>query len=109
MVTKASNSVLNLVNPPIDDMVLLSGTLDDVVIGSHVPQEAFFTELTDTSLAAPLIGAQHGLLTDVFLGAGLAMAGNILYCTVNPPVSPPVSPPPPPATRYGLLLALTSN
>jgi hypothetical protein len=50
MVTKASNSVLNLVNPPIDDMVLLSGTLDDVVIGSHVPNEAFFTDLTDTWL-----------------------------------------------------------
>jgi hypothetical protein len=38
---------------------------------------------------------------EVFLGTGLAMAGNVLYCTVsapqpppfNRPVSPPVSPP----------------
>jgi hypothetical protein len=65
MVRKASNSVLNLVSPPIDDLVLLEGTFDNVVISSHVPNEAFFTELTDTSLAAPLVGAHTGLLTNV--------------------------------------------
>jgi hypothetical protein len=83
MVVKASNAVLNLVDPPISDMVLLQGTLDDVVIGSHVPNAGYFTAITDTALAAPLVGAQHGLLTDVVLGAGLAMSGNVLYCTVR--------------------------
>jgi hypothetical protein len=85
MVLKASNSVLNLVSPPISNMVLREGTLDNVIIGSHVPNEAFFTDLTDTSLAAPLVGATTGLLSGVYLGAGLAMAGNVLYCTVSPP------------------------
>lgn len=50
MTTKATNSVLNLVSPPIDDMVLLHGTLDNVVIGSHVPNTAVFTNLTVASL-----------------------------------------------------------
>lgn len=93
MVTKVTARVVNFVDPPISDLVLESGTFDDVVIGSHVPNEAFFTELTDTSIAAPLIGAQTGLLTGVVLGTGLAMVGNILYCTVSPSVSP--APPPP--------------
>lgn len=88
MVTKITNSVLNLVDPPLDNLVLLEGTFDDVVIGSHVPNEAFFTELTDTSIAAPLVGAPTGLLAGVYLGNGLAMAGNVLYV---------VFPPPPPA------------
>src|SRR5579862_9465014 len=96
MVTKVSNSVLNLVSPPIDNLVLLEGTFDDVVIGEHVPNEALFTELTDTSLASPLVGAPTGLLSEVFLGTGLAMSGNVLYCTIGPTVSPPVSPAPSP-------------
>lgn len=88
MVTKITNPYLNFVDPPIDDMVLLEGTLDDVVIGEHVPNEATFTELTDTSLASPLIGATTGLLSEVFLGTGLAMAGNVLYVVFSPSSSP---------------------
>ena len=80
---KASNAVLNLVNPPIDEMVLLSGSFDDVVIGSHVPSSAVFTSVTDTSLASPLVGAPNGALTQVFLGTGLAMSGNVLYLNVD--------------------------
>lgn len=88
MVTKASNSVLNLVSPPIDNLVLREGTFDDVVIGQHVPTEATFTELTDTALASPLVGAPNGLLSEVFLGTGLAMSGNVLYCTISPSPAP---------------------
>ena len=91
MTTKVTNSVLNFVDPPISDLVLLEGTFNNVVIGSHVPNEAFFTELTDTSLASPLIGASAGLLTEVFLGTGLAMSGNVLYCTIGPAPAPPPS------------------
>jgi hypothetical protein len=74
MVTKASNSVLNLVDLPIENLVLREGIFDNIVIGEHVPNEAFFTELTDTSLASPLIGTPGGLLREVFLGVGLVMA-----------------------------------
>jgi len=42
MVTKATNPFLNLVNPPISNMVLQEGTLDNVVIGSHVPNVGTF-------------------------------------------------------------------
>jgi hypothetical protein len=52
MVTKASNSVLNLVDPPIENLGLREGIFDNVVIGEHVPNEAFFTELIDTSLTS---------------------------------------------------------
>ncbi|HWB48359.1 MAG TPA: hypothetical protein VG651_04555 [Stellaceae bacterium] len=47
--------------------------MDDVVIGSHVPNVGFFTDLTDTSLVgAPLVGTtSSGMLTQVFLGDGL--------------------------------------
>lgn len=76
MSTKATNSTLNLVNPPIENMVLLQGAFDDVVIGSHVPNVGFFTNITDTALAgAPLVGAAStGLLSQVFLGTGLEIA-----------------------------------
>jgi hypothetical protein len=33
---EAANSALDLVDPPLDNMVLLEGTLDDITIGSHV-------------------------------------------------------------------------
>jgi hypothetical protein len=69
----------NLVNPPISDMVLLNGTLDDVTIGSHVPASIFATQITDTELASPLVGAAAGRLTEVTLGAGLALSGNVLH------------------------------
>lgn len=71
MTSKANNSVLNLVHPPIDNMVLREGAFDDVVIGSHVRNVGFFTNITDTSLASPLIGASTGRLSQVFLGTGL--------------------------------------
>jgi hypothetical protein len=92
MPTKANNNVLNLVSPPIDDMVLLQGTLDDVVIGSHVPKIGVFTNITNTSLASPLMGAPAGLLTPVYIGAGLVLTGNVLSV---------VTPPPPPPSGYG--------
>jgi len=78
MVTKATNYTLDLVSPPIDNMVLLRGTLDDVVIGAHVPRVGVFTDITVTSLASPLMGAPTGLLTPVYVGAGLILTGNIL-------------------------------
>ena len=95
MVTKASNSVLNLVDPPIDEMVLLSGTIDDVTIGAHVPAPISCTEITVTDLASPLIGAANGQLTQIFLGTGLTMSGNVLS-VVFPPVSPSPTPSPSP-------------
>jgi hypothetical protein len=59
----------------------------------------------DTSLTSPLIGAPAGLLPEVFLGVGLALAGNVLYCTAGPPVTPPVSPPVSPSAAARLLRA----
>lgn len=76
---RATNSVLNLVSPPIDDMVLLHGTADDVTIGAHVPAPIFASQIVDTELASPLVGAQFGRLTEVVLGTGLALSGNILH------------------------------
>jgi hypothetical protein len=102
MTTKATNSVLNLVNPPISEMVLLSGTLDDVVIGANVPRSISCTQITVTDLASPLVAAIDGQLTEIFLGTGLVMVGNVLSVMFTP--TPPVSP-----ARYGLLLALTSD
>lgn len=88
MRSKAGNSVLNLVNPPIDNMVLLRGVFDDVVIGSHVPNVGFFTNITVTSLASPLIGAPGGRLSPVFLGTGLEIVvvnnQNFLTLTLSP-------------------------
>jgi hypothetical protein len=79
---KAGNSVLNLVQPPIDNLVLLEGVFDDVVIGSHVPNVGFFTNITVTSLAgAPLVGASAGLLVPVFVGSGLQLTGGALSRT----------------------------
>jgi|SRR6516162_1810388 len=57
MVTKASNSVLNLVDPPIWNLIFEEGVFDKVVIGQHVPNVGYFIVITDTSLAAPLIDA----------------------------------------------------
>lgn len=90
MRSKASNSVLNLVHPPIDNMVLLQGVFDDVVIGSHVPNVGFFTDVTVTSLAsAPLVGATDtGLLSKVLLGTGLELIivnGRHVLTRVTPP------------------------
>jgi hypothetical protein len=78
MATKASNTVLNLVSPPIDDMVLKHGILNDVVIGNDIPNIAYFTDCHVTSLNSPLVGAPSGLLSEVFLGDGLIMDGNTL-------------------------------
>jgi hypothetical protein len=85
MVTKANNCVLNLVDPPIDNMVLLEGTLDNVTIGSTIPAAGQFTQITDTELASPLVGAPAGLLSQVFLGAGLTMLGNVISVEETPP------------------------
>jgi hypothetical protein len=92
MVTKASNSVLDLVNPPIDEMVLHSGTFDNVVIGSNVPGPITCTQIAVTDIASPLVGAINGELTQIFLGAGLTMTGNVLSVVFSP--TPPVSPAP---------------
>ena len=77
--TRVTNSVLNLVSPPISDMVLLHGTLDDVVIGAHVPAPLYATQIVDTELASPLVGAPGGRLSEVRLGAGLALSGQVLH------------------------------
>lgn len=78
MTTKANNSVLDLVTPPIHNMVLLQGVMDSVVIGSTVPAPAHFTQMYDTELASPLIGAPSHRLAQVFLGNGLILTGNVL-------------------------------
>jgi len=91
-------------------MVLLQGSLDDCTIGEHVPAAIFATQIADTALASPLVGALDGTLTEVLLGRGLAIAGNILYVDFSagptpspppPPPSPPPSPSPPSASLYG--------
>lgn len=88
MRTKATNSTLNLVHPPIDRLVLLQGAFDDVVIGSHVPNVGFFTNITDTALSgAPLVGAaSSGLLIPVFVGSGLTLTDGVLSVVGTPPV-----------------------
>jgi hypothetical protein len=78
MITKATNSVLNLVNPPIDHMVLLQGTFDDVTIGAHVPNIARFTQITDAELTSPLVGAPAGRLTEVFVARKSMPASGLL-------------------------------
>jgi hypothetical protein len=105
MTTKATNSVLDLVDPPIDEMVLLSGTIDDTVIGANVPRSIACTQITVTDLASPLVAAIDGQLTEIFLGTGLVMVGNVLLVvfTPTPPVSPPVSPAPPPPSSLDLI------
>jgi len=103
MTTKATNSVLDLVNPPIDEMVLLSGTIDNVTIGANVPRSISCTQITVTDLASPLVAAINGQLTEIFLGTGLVMSGGVL--SVNfPPGPPPVSPPVSPAPSPGFVL-----
>ena len=76
-------------------MVLLEGALDDVVIGSHVPNVGFFTEITDVGVASPssvnaqLGGADHtGLLVPITLGVGLIMTGNVLSLVDTGPGPP---------------------
>jgi hypothetical protein len=105
MVTKATNSVLNLVDPPISEMVLLSGSIDDVVIGANVPRSIACTQITVSELASPLVAAAEGQLTEIFLGTGLVMMGNVLSVVFppTPPVSPPVSPAPPPPSSFDLI------
>lgn len=44
MTTKATDSVLNLVSPPISNMVLSQGTLNNTTIGVTVPNVGYFTE-----------------------------------------------------------------
>lgn len=93
MVTKADNTVLDLVNPPISNMVLLHGTLDNVRIGQSVPAPAYFSAITDVAIESPLVGAPANLLNQVFLGFGLAMevinGQNYLYVTLQPAPPPP--------------------
>jgi hypothetical protein len=86
MVTKATNSVLNLVNPPIDNMVLLEGTLDNVAIGTTVPAEAHVTSLEVTDLDSVLVGVPNGVLTEVGIGPGLSLIANVLDVVSQPPV-----------------------
>lgn len=88
MVTKATNSVLNLVSPPIDNMVLSEGTLNDSTIGLTVPAAGKFTSITDTGINSPLVGAPSGLLTGVELGTTLVLNGNVL--DVNSSVIPTI-------------------
>src|SRR6185437_4496459 len=69
--TRVTNSVLNLVSPPISDMALLHGILDGVTIGENVPSSLYATQIVDIELASPLVGAPNGRLSEVRLGAGL--------------------------------------
>ena len=78
MTTKATTSVLDLVNPAIDEMVLLSGTIDNTTIGANVPRSIACTQIRVTGLASPLVSAIDGQLTEIFLGTGLVMTGNVL-------------------------------
>ena len=86
MVTKASNSHLDLVNPPISNIVTLS--------------------LTDLALDSPLVGASDGTLEQVFVGTGLAIViinGNktLIATGGGPPPGPGPSPGPGPGPPPG--------
>jgi hypothetical protein len=80
MVTKVSNANLDLVNPPISNIVTKS--------------------LTVQSLDSVLIGAPNGTLEQVFIGTGLALVvidgKKTLIATGGGPPGPGPSPGPPP-------------
>lgn len=80
MTTKATNSVLNLSNPPISNIVALSGTLDGITLGNTTPGTGKFTtaaiesvEVNDVLVgqgASPIIGLSPGNANQVLISNG---------------------------------------